>query len=234
MNNFLLDFLYPKKCVNCKKVGEYLCSNCQLDLKQGDLVCPTCERLSIGGITHPVCRRKYALDGLWSLGIYQNPLRISIQKLKYKWVTALAESLINITLEYWAKNPPILLDYIKKDRGNSWTIVPVPLHWTRKNWRGFNQSELLAKLLSKKLGLNHQDALIRTKKTKPQVKLKSYDRRMNIKNAFSLSPSMNNELITNNILLIDDVWTTGATLKECTYVLKKGGAKTVWALTLAR
>lgn len=229
--NFLLDFLFPIRCVNCKRVGEYLCSNCTLEIKQGELVCPTCERLSIGGITHPVCRRIYGLDGLWSLGIYQNPLRIAIQKIKYKWVTSLAETLINITIIYWAKNPPILLDIIKKDRGNSWTIVPVPLHWTRKNWRGFNQSELLAKLLSKKLGLKYQDALVRTKKTKPQVKLDSFKRKQNIKGAFALT---NNYHLVSNILLIDDVWTTGATLKECTYMLKKGGAKQVWALTLAR
>ncbi len=231
MNNFLLDFLFPIRCVNCKGVGDYLCSNCTLEIKQGELVCPTCERPSIGGMTHPVCRRKYGLDGLWSLGIYENPLRIAIQKLKYKYVASLAETLINITIEYWVKNPPVILDLIKKDRGNNWMLVPVPLHWTRKNWRGFNQSELLAKLISKKLGLKYADYLLRTKKTKPQVKLDSYSRKKNIKNAFALTKRYT---LNTNILLIDDVWTTGATLKECCYVLKRSGVKQVWALTLAR
>lgn len=228
----VLNLLFPKKCLNCNKSGIYFCSNCIQDIKQSDLVCPFCERLSLGGVVHPVCKRRYGLNGLWSLGIYEDPLRKAIQKLKYKWITELAEILVNVTIEYWAKNPPMFLDRIKKDRGENWVIVPVPLHWSRKNWRGFNQAELIAKLFASKLGLKYEDALIRTKNTKPQVGKDAYLRKQNIKNAFSLAT--NYKLPTTNYLLIDDVWTTGSTLKECCYVLKRYGAKNVWALTFAR
>ncbi len=230
----LLDFIFPKHCVGCNKVGTYFCEDCIKEIKQTDLICPICERMSLGGVTHPLCKKKFGLDGLWSLGAYKEPLREAIQKLKYKYVTDFSKELINILIEYWAKNPPILLDLIKKDRGENWLIVPVPLHKARQNWRGFNQAALLGKLLANKLGLEYKEVLKRVKNTTPQMSLKAHERKKNIKDAFSLFSTMNHEPLTHNILLIDDVWTTGSTLKECCYVLKRGGAKTVWALTLAK
>ncbi|MBI4036554.1 ComF family protein [Candidatus Daviesbacteria bacterium] len=233
--SFVLDFLFPKKCVGCGKEGTYFCADCVNDIKQGDLVCPRCERLAIGGATHPVCRRKYGLDGLWSLGVYQDPLRAAIQKLKYKpkLVRDFAPVLVDILLEYWAKYQPFLLDEIKKDKGKGWVVVPVPLFWWRHNDRGFNQSALLGQFLSKKLGLNYCEALKRTRYTRSQTKLSERERRQNIKNAFEITPSYT-RYPKPHTLLIDDVWTTGSTLRECCYVLKRAGAKKVWAITLAR
>lgn len=230
--NFFLDLLFPKKCVGCRKTGSYFCQDCISNILQGDLVCPKCEKLAMGGQTHPICKRKFGLDGLWSLGIYQAPLKQAIQTLKYKRVSELAEILTNITLEYWAKYQPFVLDQIKKDRGEGWMVIPVPLHWWRENDRGFNQASLIGQNLSKKLGLGYCEALKRTRYTKPQAKLKGKDRYENIKNAFEINPNCN--LKTVNCLLIDDVWTTGSTLKEAIYILKRNGAKKVWALTLAR
>ncbi len=228
----LLDIFFPKKCVGCTRVGSYFCLECKNKIKQTELVCPFCERPSLGGLTHPICKRKLGLDGLWSLGIYQDPLKKAIQKIKYRYISELSEILINILIDYWLKYQPIILETIKKDQGKSWGIVAVPLHWKRENWRGFNQSELLGQSLSKKLGLDYLDYLKRTRQTKPQVGLKSQQRKENVKGAFILAT--NQKLQTKNLILIDDVWTTGSTLKECSKVLKKGGAKKVWALTLAR
>jgi competence protein ComFC len=232
MLNLFLDFLFPKRCVGCKRTGEYFCKNCRADIKQTDLVCPFCERLSLGGMVHPVCKRKYGLDGLWSLGVYEPPLKSAIQKLKYKWIKSLADILIDITLEYWAIKGTFLLDQIKKSHGKNWVAVPVPLHKSRENWRGFNQSALLAGLFASKLGLNYADSLKRIRKTKPQVGLEAYKRRENIKGAFILNKNF--PIKDLNILLIDDVWTTGSTLRECGNILKRRGVKSVWALTLAR
>lgn len=228
----LLDLLFPKTCVGCKKFGSYFCEDCTKEIKQTELVCPFCERASLGGVVHSVCKRKFGLDGLWSLGIYEGSLRTAIQKLKYKWVSEIAKELVDITIEYWAKNSPILLDKIKKDQGKSWVVTSVPLHKIRQNWRGFNQSELLAKLFASKLGLRYETTLKRIRNTTPQMKLQAHERKKNIRNAFSLNTYP--LILNSNALLIDDVWTTGSTLKECCYVLKRGGAKTVWALTIAR
>lgn len=231
--NLILDLLFPKKCVGCKRLDSYFCQDCVSNILQTDLVCPMCEKLSIGGQTHPICKRKFGLDGLWSLGIYQGSLREAIKQLKYGRVSKLAETLTDILIEYWAKFQPFLLDQIKKDRGEGWVLIPVPLHWYRENKRGFNQSSLIGKALSKSLGLDYLDGLKRIRYTKPQVKLKGRDRHINIRNAFEIpKPYVLNP--NPYVLLIDDVWTTGSTLKECGYVLKRAGAKKVWAITLAR
>ncbi len=231
--NVILDLLFPKKCVGCKKVGGYFCKDCISNILQTDLVCPKCERQAVGGQTHPICARKFGLDGLWSLGLYDYPLKRAIQTLKYKKIPELAEILVNITLEYWVKYQPFVLDQIKKSKGKGWVIIPVPLHWWRQNDRGFNQSSLIGQSLSKKLGLAYSEGLKRIRYTKPQVKLKGKDRQHNISDAFALSPNYQLQT-TRYILLIDDVWTTGSTLRECCYILKRNGAKSVWALTLAR
>lgn len=232
--NLILDILFPKKCVGCRQEGSYFCGDCIRDIKQTDLVCPRCERLAVGGQTHPICRRRFGLDGLWSLGIYQDPLRKAIQRLKYKphFVRDFAPVLVDVMVWYWARYQPFIFDLIKKDRGKGWVIIPVPLHWWRENDRGFNQSKLIGQLLSKKLSLDFSEALKRIRFTRSQTKLKGKQRRQNISGAFALST--NYPLQTMNCLLIDDVWTTGSTLRECCYVLKRAGAKKVWAITLAR
>ncbi len=195
-------------------------------------MCPNCEKAAIGGMTHPLCKKRYGLDGLWSLGIYQDPLKKAIQKLKYKFVSQIAETLLDLMIVYWAKHIPQFLEEIKKDKGVGWVVVPVPLHPKRQKWRGFNQSALLGKMLSQKLGMEYAEALKRTRYTKPQVGIKAWERKQNMHNAFA--PNLKFKIENLKFLLVDDVWTTGSTLKECAYVLKKGGAQKVWAITLAR
>lgn len=228
----LLNLLFPKRCCGCKRFGSYFCRECILSIIQAGLVCPACEKPSIGGETHPLCQRKYGLDGLWSLGVYKPPLKQAIQKLKYRFVSQIALSLIDLTVEYLARFTPYFLEQIRKERGKDWIAVPAPLHPKRQKFRGFNQSALLGQLLSKKMGLDYQEALKRVRHTRPQVGLESWARTKNIKGAFALAKGQG--LTAKNVLLIDDVWTTGSTLKECAYVLKRGGAKKVWAITLAR
>ena len=245
--NLILDLLFPKKCIGCKKEGTYFCQGCVSNIMQTDLVCPVCEDLAVGGQTHPICKRRYGLDGLWSLGIYQDPLREAIKQLKYRKVKEIAPVLVDILIEYWAKYQPFVFDQIKNSRGKGWAVISVPLHWWRENDRGFNQSSEIGQILSKKLGLYYCEGLKRIRYTKPQVKLKGSERHQNIKNAFEIdsrflasrpaSPSLGGRSGRGNdksVLLIDDVWTTGSTLRECCYILKRNGAKKVWALTLAR
>ncbi len=115
-------------------------------------------------------------------------------------------------------------------------LVPVPLHWRRHLIRKYNQSSLLAHALSKRCGVpvfNH--ALKRIHATKP-LKGGSFQKRLAVlKGAFTLHPKDKDKIQGQHILLIDDVWTTGATLQTCAEVLiKDGGAKSVSALTLAR
>lgn len=113
------------------------------------------------------------------------------------------------------------------------TIIPIPLFWYKENERGFNQASLFGKKLANELNLQFSDKiLVRTKNVPSQTKLTQKERKENVKGIFSVSPIVHSSSFS--ILLVDDVWTTGATLKEATRVLKEGGVKKVWGLTMAR
>ncbi|MCI0405283.1 MAG: ComF family protein [candidate division Zixibacteria bacterium] len=108
-------------------------------------------------------------------------------------------------------------------------IVPVPLHWTRKWSRGFNQSALLAKALSKTAGLPIFPALRRVKRTKDQTRLSREERLANVRGAFHVVKDVEGK----KLLLLDDVTTTGATLEECRRVLAEAGASQISAAVIA-
>jgi ComF family protein len=232
MFNYLLDLFFPKKCVGCNREGSYFCAGCIKEIGQKDLICPRCRRSAFGGLTHPICSRWYGLDGLWTFGAFHGSLRRAIQKLKYRYITEQAEILTDLVVDYLVRSQPIFLEQIIKSRGKDWAVTFVPLHWQRQNMRGFNQAELLAKKLSSKLGIPCLTLLKRTRNTHTQTSYDAQTRRTNIKNAFEIISSF--QPLSSNLLLIDDVWTTGSTLQECCYVLKKNGIKKVWAVTIAR
>lgn len=228
----LLDFLFPKRCVSCGTFGVYLCRKCLVKIKFIETpVCPVCERPAIGGATHPGCQTKSTLDGLISVCVYDGPIKAAIKRLKYKpWITDLGKILTDSVVEHLHSHTSI--NYLIEVKP---TVVPVPLHPSRERERGFNQSEILGKLLAQRLNLEIvPNLLIRHKKTKPQADLKGKDRQENIRDAFVLNHNSSFLIHNPNILLVDDVWTTGSTLKACCDVLKRAGTRKVWALTLAR
>jgi ComF family protein len=111
-------------------------------------------------------------------------------------------------------------------------ILPVPLHARRLRERGYNQASLLARELGKGVGLPVlENALIRVRDTAPQVDLKAKERQENVRGAFHCP---DDRWAGKRVLLIDDVYTTGATLEACSLALKQRGVRIVWALTLAR
>ena len=112
-------------------------------------------------------------------------------------------------------------------------IIPVPLHPKRLRWRGFNQSVLLARQISRIYDVPVDPfVLYRGKETPPQTQLTEDERQKNVRGAFSLNPRKPVE--GNRLLLVDDVYTSGATVNECSRSLKRGGAKEVYVITLAR
>lgn len=175
----------------------------------------------------------FAPDGLTALWAYEGIPRKLILKLKYKFVSDIAECLAEVSTNMLKKLSQNVPNAPNWDR-DPFTIVPIPLHWTRENWRGFNHAEELAKLLAKEMGWDFANLLIRKKLTSPQVGLKEKQRKSNLSGAFVLNPHYSKFIIPYSVLLFDDVWTTGATMLEACRVLKKAGAKSVWCLTLAR
>jgi len=111
------------------------------------------------------------------------------------------------------------------------TVVSVPLHWRRENWRGFNQAEMIGRWVGEGLGLELVDMLERKRASQPQTKLGRKERRENVRWAFGVRRGV---VAAKRVLLVDDVWTTGATMRAGSQALKRAGVKEVWGLTLAR
>lgn len=189
-------------------------------------ICPVCERPAVDGKTHPGCKTPFSFDGATFVLVYQPPVSLLIRRLKYNFVRDLAEAVVSWTT-----------DELKKLRfPQDSVLIPIPLHRLRRNWRGFNQAEILGRKIAKEMGWNFRDdILVRSQFRKPQTEVKeAKKRRENVRGIFSISPNNPVTQLPSNLILFDDVWTTGATLKEATKVLKRNGAKFVHALAIAR
>lgn len=229
----LADFIFPRFCLGCGSLGHYFCPECAGQIRPNrKIVCPECGQASLFGSTHYVCLKKFGLDGLTAIAHYDGLLKKAVKKLKYQFITDLAEELIEEMLGVIGLGKNNLLP----DFDKSWILVPVPLYPQRERWRGFNQSALLGRIIAEKMGWGFiDDFLIRIKQTKPQAELKDANQRQaNIKGAFQINPDSCLPTPNSKLIIFDDVWTTGSTINECARVLKKHQAAKVWALTLAR
>lgn len=231
----LLDLLFPKTCLGCGRWGSYICSSCQNSLKfLSFLKCPVCCQPAVDGITHPGCRSRYALDGLYSFFPYNGTVKQAIKAIKYRFASSVSDDLIFCIPQVSINSFQTIFNY-QFSILNS-ILVPIPLHWSRRFWRGFNQAEVIASLLSKRLQIPVDSSILyRRRRTIPQVAVKNREERLkNMKNVFCLAKpdlTLRDSLI---IILIDDVFTTGATLREAGHALKRAGVKAVWGLTIAQ
>ncbi len=225
----LLDFLFPKYCVSCKKFGDYLCPSCFAKVSFIDAgFCVACQKSAIGGLTHPACKKGSMIDGVFSSLIYRGVAKKLVYQFKYKpHVTDLQKTLLEFFYEGLIQKE---MCYRLLQEGG--VFIPIPLHKARFRKRGYNQAQLLAAGLSKKFDLPMLDCLERVKNTKTQVGLSKEDREENIHGAFALKKNVRLTDI-KQVFLVDDVVTSGATLKEAAKILKKAGVKRVWGVTLA-
>lgn len=221
----LVNLIFPPVCASCRKVGELLCQDC-LD-KVNWVKEPICQKC---GCTVPrsvnqcnSCRKRpLPLKQIRAAVLFDNIIPDTIHQLKYRNTFALAEPLGKLMVQAW----PIWHTDID-------IVFPIPLHTQRQKKRGYNQSALLVETFCRELSLpNTQHALFRTRQTPPQVGLNAEERLTNVSGAFSVK---NPHLVEGgNILLVDDVCTTGATLMAATDVLLAAGANSVSAYCLAR
>lgn len=224
----IFDYLFPKYCVSCKKLGSYICPDCFSFISfNSRSTCLVCQNPSIDGLTHPKCLTKYSIDGAFSSLEYKGTVKKLLYVFKYKpFVSDLNKTLCDLFYEGIIQN-----EEFNRVLNEDFILIPIPLSKEKLRKRGYNQSEILAGSISQKLKLKAQNLLERVKNTKSQFSLSKEERRENIKEAFRIK---RNVQVPKYIFLIDDVLTTGSTLVEAANVLKRNGAEKVFGLTLAR
>lgn len=227
---FLKELLFPSFCLSCHHPGTYICLSCQKKIKPlNEDICAYCRRKSYFGLTHPICKRAHGIDGLKSMFYYEGVIRVCIKQIKYRLVTQSIKELFSI-IPYQQKEQLLLY----KKLANDWLFIPVPLHPVRFNKRGFNQAEKLGIFFAESLSMPLQTNTVkRIKNTIPQAEIKDKKKRLeNLKNAFAINKKQ--DIRGKNIIIFDDVFTSGATIFEIAKLLKRNGAEKVMALTLAR
>lgn len=227
----ILDILFPKYCVNCRKSGEFLCPNCFGKLSyEVNSICIICARPSYNSLTHPNCRGKNRIEGVFACLVFDKVTKKLIHQFKYEpYLSSLAPFITDLMFDSLIQIEEFIsiqkLDFI---------LVPIPLSRKKYRSRGYNQAELISRELSKKFGWKNINLLERVIDTKTQVGLTKEERRDNIHGAFKLFSKFAPKIKGKNILLIDDVVTTGATFNEATSVLKYAGADKIWGIAFAK
>ncbi|MEM8530050.1 MAG: ComF family protein [Chloroflexota bacterium] len=201
-----LSFLFPDVCIGCRQVGTLLCKQCQSTC----IPYPDTDVLNIADI-------KETYVGF----VFDEILRTAVHQLKYhrqrRIAQPLAELLVEPTSEFLPPHLPLL---------------PVPLHQSRYQERGFNQAEEIARFLSRKLEVPMiDDGLIRSLATEHQVGMNAQERQRNVQGAFVWNVK---KKPPRRLILVDDVLTTGATMGACAIALREVGVNEVYGLALAR
>jgi ComF family protein len=214
-----IDVVFPPRCAGCGHRGTWVCDRCKGDVLLFER--PWCPRCGSPKDAPCICAElSPALDLVRSAAWYHGWLRTAITSFKYEGESARAAHLAN------------LADSLMPEFGADNVLVPVPLHPSRKRRRGYNQAERLAIEIGRSTGIAIEQVLRRTVPTTRQVGLTADQRGINVRGAFAVVAGT--DVAGLRFVLIDDVFTTGATLGACAATLKSGGASWVGALTIAR
>lgn len=242
----LLDIFFPKFCLGCQKEGTYLCDDCRalLDISEFSYClceanghpkrlpedhggkCSNCSKKELSGLYFALPYKETGAPGALT--------RSLIYQFKYKpYLKDLAKTLASIIVEH--------LVISGKNTNNIWEnsiLVPVPLSQKKLKERGYNQSEEIAKELSKVLNVPIvSNVLIKIKHTNSQKGLSKTEREKNLQGVFTIKAGGMSDIPQisgKKVFLVDDVYTTGSTMQECSSVLRKAGAKSVWGICIAR
>jgi len=217
----LADLFYPERCVGCeRRASDVLCRACFDALPYvGSPICGRCGLPT--AFATPLCEECKNVD--FAFQSARAPLKYDgvgkkiVHALKYRGYKRVVDRLA----------APLMLQVIDDSRFDA--VVPVPLHRSRRRKRGFNQAELLARGISGKLRATVSDTLEAVRSTRDQIELSAAQRRVNVAGAYRAKESLR-----GRILLVDDVFTTGATMHACAETLLRAGAREIHALSLCR
>ncbi len=234
--NVLADIVYPKTCLVCKRqlgelacIDNLVCTQCWDKIKRNaPPFCRSCGRQLQKPIIQNICpacvRKQLHFDRAFSPCVYEGTIKELIHAFKYRgkdYLGATLAGLMAAFIEEYAL-PMDILDL----------IIPIPLHKTRLREREFNQAQILSEHIARRFGKKTSyDSLARLRLTKTQTELETGERLLNVKGSFTAIKK--EDVKGKNILLVDDVLTTGSTCSEAAYALKDAGANIVFVLTLA-
>lgn len=237
ISRFILDILFPSHCVHCHiylhDSPSPLCNACHASIeKNTSLRCPICSvRLANNRRTcgHGKQAAKQFPYLLGTASYYNDPIiRNCIHACKYEGEHIMTVVLSDLLIEYAQKLEPRPIIFATKP-----TVVPIPLHHKKERERGFNQSALIARSFAQAMHFPYDALLIKLIDNDPQAQTKTHDERFKrIRDAFAIPRP--HDVRNKNIILIDDVSTSGATLSEAAQALKAAGAKQILALVIAK
>lgn len=209
------NFVFPPHCLLCQRAGKWICDSCDQNNNTFTQICFACKEGSFQGKTHRSCESKTSIDRLIAFYNYNKVTKELLKEFKFKHGYVLLDTIIEL-----------IEKRIKPYRFEPTTfITAIPLHPNRERWRGFNQSELVAKRIAKIINIRYINLLKRTKDTRPQSSLKYKLRKVNMENAFIVD---NNYQIPekSSIIIFDDVITSGATIENASSTIKNTNPNT--------
>lgn len=230
----ILDLIFPKQCIGCGKIWNYLCKDCKKKLQPHMEICPFCHKYSKNYVKCLDCgmNKQNVLDGVLVPFSYSWFLKKIILKLKYYHRKDVVDFLIDrVVLAIYANS-----DLMKKIEDWSVVICWIPSHWHRRYFvKWYNQSYLLAKDLATKMCIQYKNFLKKSKNTKSQASLDKTWRLKNLKNVFDFDWDVSFLKNIKTIILVDDITTTGVTMNELAKTIKnKFSNISVWWVVLWR
>jgi len=220
LKKILLDIFFPRRCVECNREGEYICNKCSLFITE-----------SLNNI-----------NGLTSVWDYDGVIRKALKEVKYRYTKDILNELIERAFKIILNDQNRfngLLTFLINEKP---VVTYVPMYKKKERARGFNQSEIIAQKIGKIFNLEVVELLRKTRETQSQTKLNREEREENVRKSFaearpfpSQAPPQGTGLSRRrNVLLVDDIFTTGATMGECQKILKEMGVEKIRCFTLAR
>lgn len=232
--DYFLDLLFPIRCIYCgfsSDKRQYVCGRCLRSIQiRKSFECVGCKRATRFGQTCFECKKEYSIDNLFIACDYNDDrIKRIIKVYKYQYINGLALPIYGLLAKY--------LSWLTKTKNfnifqNNSLIVPIPLSQGRLNERGFNQSELLAIEFGRHMQFETDNTLISREDAPHQAEIESKEERKN--NVVGRFKYIGGNLSGRDIVLLDDVCTTGSTINECAKLLKQNGAGTIYALVIAR
>ena len=230
----VLDYLFPRKCLGCGEEDGYLCRSCSGEIQMLRIqCCPRCRRPQNGGkFCNKRCAENFNFDQLIVCLEYSKSNLISKMVVQFKY--RFSEDLVEI-LGKIMKHGLAAFSHNFRNSEDGVLLIPVPLSEERMKFRGFNQSLLLAQYLAKSFNeMKVYDCMVRQDGSEQQAGRTRSERLKNLENRISIKKDWAEKLQGKNVILIDDIATTGTTLNECARALKTAGVNKVCGLVLAR